>query len=357
MYSKDKIMQIGRMYISSKYMEPHRCYHGWFHIKTMLDEIDKADARYNNGKTGVGDRYNYLRIAALLHDFVYDPFKTDNEEASTKYISEYFPDLSKEEHDVVHKLIMCTSIPSYDDPGIAGNSILLGDSISEMRILDLISFMEKPHLLPDNFVKIMREYQRYNFPEFREGNLEVVNNFHELGYMSDETHSWYTKWIKMFRPKIGIYAGSFNPFHIGHMNVLEQAERVFDKVVIMSPDKGGEHYSKLRLTLPFHEVKIFSGMLIDAIKPYQKFSDITLVRGLRDGNDLSYEINMHNINIDLGMDVPTMYFITNLPHISSTVIRDLTKIDAHKNFIPTKYDYYTGSGSSPYLVIPPREAP
>src|SRR5688572_24427151 len=38
--------------------------------------------------------------------------------------------------------------------------------------------------------------------------------------------------MKQFSPKIGLFAGSFNPFHKGHFNVLQKAEKIFDKVII-----------------------------------------------------------------------------------------------------------------------------
>jgi len=36
------------------------------------------------------------------------------------------------------------------------------------------------------------------------------------------------------QPHIGVFAGSFNPFHKGHYNVLQKAEKLFDKVIILS---------------------------------------------------------------------------------------------------------------------------
>ena len=45
--------------------------------------------------------------------------------------------------------------------------------------------------------------------------------------------------------RLGIYAGSFNPFHKGHYNILCKAEKIFDRVIIargINPDKGPSEY-------------------------------------------------------------------------------------------------------------------
>lgn len=352
-YTKIDIDTIGMKYIRQKYMEPHRCYHGWFHIKNMLQRLDYIEGKYKEANLEYGYRFDNVRMAVWLHDYVYDPFRTDNEEKSADYIKTFFPEINDYDYKVVYNLILATKVETDKQETKSGDQYL-DECIHEIRHLDLMAFDTDDHLLPENFVKIMREYQRYPFSEFREGNLKVIDFILDAGYTTDSTQEWYTQWVKHYRPKIGIYAGSFNPFHIGHLSVLEQAERVFDKVIIMCPNKGKFHCDDLRKVLPFHEIICFEGLLIDQLKIHAEYADITLVRGLRDGNDLSYEINMHSINKDLGMDVPTMYFITNLPHISSTVVRDLKFTGRQKEFIPTKYDYYTGN-ENPYIVIPPEE--
>lgn len=38
--------------------------------------------------------------------------------------------------------------------------------------------------------------------------------------------------LETWKPKIGVYAGSFNPFHLGHYNILTKAEKIFDNIII-----------------------------------------------------------------------------------------------------------------------------
>src|SRR5688572_6111322 len=67
-------------------------------------------------------------------------------------------------------------------------------------------------------------HQHLPFNAYRKGRLEFLS-----GQNNAEAHAAF---LSAFQPNIGVFAGSFNPFHRGHLNVLEKAERIFDKVII-----------------------------------------------------------------------------------------------------------------------------
>lgn len=129
--------------------------------------------------------------------------------------------------------------------------------------------------------------------------------------------------------KVGIFAGSFNPFHVGHKNILEKAERVFDKVIIAigfnkdKPETG--QYQQIKSILPDHDIEQYGGLLTDYInsKPYP----VTLIRGLRNGDDLNYELNLANVLRDVNGGIPLdiAYFTCDreYSHVSSSVVRQL----------------------------------
>lgn len=140
--------------------------------------------------------------------------------------------------------------------------------------------------------------------------------------------------------KVAVYPGSFNPWHEGHVDILRKALEIFDKVVVargINPEKGmaevvgwAEQMEAAAIMDPDMppdanvQFTYFSGMLVDFVKE-QGFHAV--VRGLRNGHDLQYEMNQQFWNEDLGLKVPMVYFITDrkLSHISSSAIRALEK--------------------------------
>lgn len=126
--------------------------------------------------------------------------------------------------------------------------------------------------------------------------------------------------------KIAVYPGSFNPWHKGHADVLQKALKVFDKVVIAVPSNVGATSANVGVSLyPNITVIEFDGLLSDYVK--QKDFD-AVIRGLRNGNDLQYEMNLQYWNEDLGIQIPVFYVITDrtLSHISSSAIREIEEL-------------------------------
>jgi len=138
--------------------------------------------------------------------------------------------------------------------------------------------------------------------------------------------------------KIGIYPGSFNPWHEGHSDILDKALDIFDKVIIArgrNPEKetfkndiiDGFPVSQYEDKLFHNEIELvsFKGLLVDFVS--ERKGD-AVIRGLRNGHDLQYEMNQQYYNEDLGLEAQTIYFICDrsLSHISSSAIRALAKI-------------------------------
>lgn len=134
--------------------------------------------------------------------------------------------------------------------------------------------------------------------------------------------------------RTAIYPGSFNPWHKGHRDVLDKALKCFDKVIValaINPDKReplNEIEKRVKVishSFPYDdkvEVLSFGGLLVDFVKTRPIDA---VVRGLRNGADLQYEQNLQYWNEDLGLLIPTIYFICdrNVSHISSSMVRAL----------------------------------
>jgi len=148
--------------------------------------------------------------------------------------------------------------------------------------------------------------------------------------------------------KIAIYPGSFNPFTIGHLNILEKAEAIFGKenVVILvgrNPQKSNPQESQyisvktIKDNLPSKNIEQFQGFLTDYIWEKEKEGfDVTVIRGLRNGDDLDYEVNQLRFMEDMKPDIKVVFITCDkqFEHVSSSAYRML---EAVKPFSGHKY--------------------
>lgn len=136
--------------------------------------------------------------------------------------------------------------------------------------------------------------------------------------------------------RTAIFPGSFDPFTLGHLDVLESALKIFDKVII------AVGYNSNKAKGGFFPVKTRISIIKDAIKPYGKkvdvcsYKDLTIslckklnvkfiVRGLRTTTDFELEGVIAQVNKVLNPDIVTVYVQASHEYsfISSTVVRDV----------------------------------
>lgn len=149
--------------------------------------------------------------------------------------------------------------------------------------------------------------------------------------------------------RVAIYAGSFDPMTNGHMDVLAGAINLFDRVVIAvgtHPGKKGlfdfdERVALIRSGLEEFEfadadvdITRFSGLLVDAAR---ENGAQVLVRGLRDGTDLDYEMQMAGMNEMMAPDLQTI-FVPASPSvrtITATLVRQIASMGGDiEPFVP-----------------------
>jgi pantetheine-phosphate adenylyltransferase len=133
-----------------------------------------------------------------------------------------------------------------------------------------------------------------------------------------------------------LFPGSFDPFTNGHREIVEEALRLFDRVIVaigVSAHKGAplltttERFNLIQTVFadnPRVEVTYFDGLVVDFA---QSKGALALIRGLRTETDFSYEMPMALANRKLNPQVMTLFIPTCQEHsyVSSSLVRDIAK--------------------------------
>jgi len=200
--------------------------------------------------------------------------------------------------------------------------------------------------------KVYKEYQKHDYENFKQersrilqtyitkDNINIIKNI--IDYINSRTI------------KVGVYAGSFNPLHLGHINIINKAENIFDKVIIAAgynPEKklndlcflpNDMHknviYNNLLDKLKYYDVRLFEGFLPEFLNILEnKNSEITLIRGLRTGFDFNYEQKQLQYIKDMKSGIKIVYIPCDkeYEHISSTDMKLLEsiKIGSSKKYL------------------------
>ena len=130
-----------------------------------------------------------------------------------------------------------------------------------------------------------------------------------------------------------IYPGSFDPFTLGHFDILQRSLNVFDEITILvSKNDGFLGYNKkievIKKYVNNMPVKIqkLDKMLVDILKDDGYTASI---RGIRSINDFDYEKSMFSANISLDNDFESVFFLSkpSLSHISSSIVKEIIEFN------------------------------
>ena len=135
--------------------------------------------------------------------------------------------------------------------------------------------------------------------------------------------------------KIAVYPGSFDPVTNGHIDVLERALALFDRVIVtvarnssktplFSTDERVELLRRAVEHLPGAEVDTFSGLIVDYARSKNA---VALVRGLRAVSDFEYEFQMALMNRNLAGDIATVFLMPHerFTYLNSSIVRALAR--------------------------------
>ena len=145
--------------------------------------------------------------------------------------------------------------------------------------------------------------------------------------------------------KIAVYPGSFDPITKGHLDMIERAAKIFDKVIVCVMVNSSKNYlftCEERVALIKNvlsgienvEVDFYDGLLIDYVR--MRKTNI-IVKGLRAFLDFEYEFQMALTNKHLDNEIETFFMITSNKHsyLSSTLVKELVKYQGDvSDFLP-----------------------
>lgn len=145
--------------------------------------------------------------------------------------------------------------------------------------------------------------------------------------------------------KVCVFPGSFDPITKGHVDLVQRAIPLFDKIYVAVGINDQKKYlftleqrldwcKKVFADQPTVEIGHFEGLTVNYCK---KVGAHYLLRGLRNASDFDYEKTISQLNTIIGDELETVFLISRpaYSHISSTIVREIIK--GHGNvgpFIP-----------------------
>ncbi len=142
-----------------------------------------------------------------------------------------------------------------------------------------------------------------------------------------------------------LYAGTFDPFTNGHLDIVQRALKIFDELIVIvavSPTKqplmSTEQRVKVLKKLFAHEPKIkvesWTGLIVEYARQHKINS---IVRGLRPTGDFEIEFQMASMNRKINPDCDTVFLMTSekLYYISSSLVKEVYQHDGDiTSFVP-----------------------
>ena len=151
--------------------------------------------------------------------------------------------------------------------------------------------------------------------------------------------------------KVAIYPGTFDPITYGHIDVIQKALKLFDKIVVGVSNVNNKNYlfsSEERIDIVnkalFEDLKLskkkivvvsFNSLTTDLCK---KFKSNIILRGLRAVSDFEYEFQLAGMNRKLNNNIETIFLMSDVENqiISSKFVKEIVKLGGDIKKFTTK---------------------
>ena len=137
-------------------------------------------------------------------------------------------------------------------------------------------------------------------------------------------------------PRVAVYTGTFDPVHLGHLDIIQRGSRLFDRLIVgvgINPEKATlfsleERVALIRKVTGEYgnvEVEEFHGLAVQFVR---KAGARILLRGLRTLSDMEYEFTMSLMNLNLDPGIETVFLMAKeeFSHVSSSLLRQIATL-------------------------------
>jgi pantetheine-phosphate adenylyltransferase len=149
------------------------------------------------------------------------------------------------------------------------------------------------------------------------------------------------------KPRTAVYTGSFDPITLGHLNIIERASTLVDRLVVgvginagknplFTPDERIELIRRTTRRWPNVDVEKFDGLAVNFVRDC---GARVMVRGVRPLQDLEAELTMMlaNRQLDPGIETVVLMADKEFAHVSSSLIKQIAPLASDEelsHFVP-----------------------
>jgi pantetheine-phosphate adenylyltransferase len=143
--------------------------------------------------------------------------------------------------------------------------------------------------------------------------------------------------------RVAVYTGSFDPITLGHLNVIERASRLVDRLVVgigvniekqalFTPDERADLVRQATSHLGNIDVRQFSGLAVHFVR---QCGARVMLRGVRSLTDIESEFTMTLANRKLDAGIETVFLMADeqFSHVSSSLLKQITPLATDEELI------------------------